>query len=91
MTPRANPTPGELEVEWGLLPSAMDLSEALWSTLEREIAPYRPKALVARVSEDEPQVAWYAAHGFEVEDRMWVSTLLISTGPARWCSGATMP
>lgn len=74
-TPRSNPVPGQLEVEWGLLPGHEHLSEALWGALEREAARYRPEALVARVREDWPQAAFYAAHGFEVYDRMWASTL----------------
>jgi GNAT superfamily N-acetyltransferase len=75
MTPRFNPVPGQLEVEWGLLPGHEVLAEALWEVLEQQVARYRPEALVTRVREDWPQAAFYAAHGFEVYDRMWGSTL----------------
>ncbi|MER3443332.1 MAG: hypothetical protein C4342_00995 [Armatimonadota bacterium] len=75
MTPRFNPVPGQLEVEWGLLRGHEGLAEALWGALEREVAPHRPEVLVSRVREDWPQAAFYAAHGFEVYDRMWASTL----------------
>jgi GNAT superfamily N-acetyltransferase len=75
MTPRFNPVPGQLEVEWGLLPGYEHLSEALWGALERQVAPYHPEALVTRVREDWPQAAFYLARGFEVYDRMWASTL----------------
>lgn len=75
MTPRHNPVLGQLEVEWGLLPGHEALAEALWGALEQQVARYRPEALVTRVREDWPQAAFYLAHGFEVYDRMWASTL----------------
>lgn len=75
MTPRSNPAPGQLEVEWGLLPGYEQLCHELWAELRRQVAAYPARELVTRVREDWPQADFYQSKGFVVYDRMWASTL----------------
>lgn len=75
MTPRSNAAPGQLEVEWGLLPGYQGLQERLWAELESRVAHQPARELITRVREDWPQADFYQAKGFVVYDRMWASTL----------------
>lgn len=82
MTPRSNPRPGQLEVEWGLLAGYQDLRDGVWAELMRRMAahPVHPiQGLVARVREDWPQADFYQSKGFVVGDRMWISSLDLET------------
>jgi len=79
MTPRSNPLPGRLQVEWGLLAGYEQLLSELWAELKRQIATHSVKELITQVREDWPQANFYKSKGFAVYDRMWASQLDLET------------
>jgi RimJ/RimL family protein N-acetyltransferase len=77
-TPR-NPTPGALELRYRLLPEYERLTQPLWDFIMIEMASVKPKSLVVREREDWHEAAFFLTQQFTEYDRMWASSLDVTT------------
>jgi GNAT superfamily N-acetyltransferase len=77
-TPR-NPQPGSLELRYRVLPGQEFLTQPLWDFALDELRVQKPQKLVVREREDWKETAFFLSQGFAEYDRMWASSLDVST------------
>lgn len=78
-SPQNDPTPGRLELSFGLRPGFWALAPTLWVFLMERMASRKPVLLKIRTREDWLETPFLLGKGFVEEDRMWVSTLDLSS------------
>lgn len=70
-----NPVQGLLEVGYCLLPQYQEHLLWLWGFLLEQMAPLKPRVLLAKAREDWRENVFLRSQGFVEQDRMWSSVL----------------